>query len=813
MDKIEVLFTISLYKVERLDTGGYRRITIQPNGSQTTRITEPDGAISLTSTNGTQFIQRFGPDQRFGMTTAVPEEVIVETPSGLLSRSTTERQVELSDPFNPLSVVSLSETTTINNRRFDSTFDATTFTLNTISAEGRQITTILDEQYRIIETFTPGLLPKQHSYDERGRLVEISQGDRSTTIEYGFTGYIDSITDAENQPTHYKRDELGRLLLKTSPDQSVTAFSYDAIGNMNTITPPGRNTHSFEYSPVNLVDHYSPPTLMSGPTPTGYSYNLDKQLTQLLRPDGLKIDYNYDQAGRLYFMAIPRGQYTYNYDEVTGQVNTIVAPGNESIHFTYDGVLLTGEVWAGSVAGTVSRGYNNNFWVTELSVNDNSIAFSYDKDGLLIEAGALALTRDPLNGLIATTSLGSISTSQTYNGFAEMDSFTATHGGYALLNTDYTRDDLGRITSMVETIEGITTTYQYHYDLAGRLDEVRENGVLVSQYVYDDNGNRVGGFNVQGAISGSYDEQDRITLYNGVSYEYTLNGELLTKTKSGVTTSYTYDLLGNLTQVDLPGGITVEYIIDGRNRRVGKKVNGVLEQGFLYQDGLNPVSELDGDGNVVSRFIYGSMFNIPDYMVKGGNTYRIISDHLGSPRLIIDVNTGTIVQRIDYNEFGNIISDTNPAFQPFGFAGGTYDQHTKLIRFGARDYDAEIGKWAVKDPIGFLGGDLNLYTYVENNPLNGIDPLGLYTAVVYVDGVIPHSAVYIGGSGRTPFLYDPAGSYQPSNGEPRGSGDFFEGGAANISDYINYHTGNGDTVNIYPIPNTQYPHHMPKRRI
>ena len=78
--------------------------------------------------------------------------------------------------------------------------------------------------------------------------------------------------------------------------------------------------------------------------------------------------------------------------------------------------------------------------------------------------------------------------------------------------------------------------------------------------------------------------------------------------------------------------------------------------------------------------------------------------------------------------------------------------------------------------------------------------MGLYTAVIYVDGVIPHSAVYIGGDGRTPFLYDPAGSYQPSNAEPRGSGDFFEGGAANMFDYINYHTGNGDTVKIYPIP-------------
>lgn len=65
------------------------------------------------------------------------------------------------------------------------------------------------------------------------------------------------------------------------------------------------------------------------------------------------------------------------------------------------------------------------------------------------------------------------------------------------------------------------------------------------------------------------------------------------------------------------------------------------------------------------------------------------------------------------------------AFQPFGFAGGIYDQHTKLTRFGARDYDAETGRWTAKDPIGFAGGDPNLSVYVGNDPVNFIDPSGL----------------------------------------------------------------------------------------
>ena len=57
-------------------------------------------------------------------------------------------------------------------------------------------------------------------------------------------------------------------------------------------------------------------------------------------------------------------------------------------------------------------------------------------------------------------------------------------------------------------------------------------------------------------------------------------------------------------------------------------------------------------------------------MVKGGQTYRIVSDHLGSVRLVVNTSMGAIAQRIDYDEFGNITADTNPGFQPFGSAGG-----------------------------------------------------------------------------------------------------------------------------------------------
>ena len=120
-------------------------------------------------------------------------------------------------------------------------------------------------------------------------------------------------------------------------------------------------------------------------------------------------------------------------------------------------------------------------------------------------------------------------------------------------------------------------------------------------------------------------------------------------------------------------------------------------------------------------------------MISGGVTYRIFSDQLGSPRLVVNTSTGAISEQINYDEFGNVISDTNPGFQPFGFAGGLYDQDTKFVRFGARDYNPAIGRWTAKDPIRFAGGDTNLYGYVLMDPVNLTDPSGLIPTTAIAD--------------------------------------------------------------------------------
>jgi RHS repeat-associated protein len=166
---------------------------------------------------------------------------------------------------------------------------------------------------------------------------------------------------------------------------------------------------------------------------------------------------------------------------------------------------------------------------------------------------------------------------------------------------------------------------------------------------------------------------------------------------------------------------------DARSRRIGKLVDGVLVRQWLHRDLLKPVAELDGSGNIVAQFVYGMKPNVPDYVIRSGATYRVISDQLGSPVLAINVaNSSDIPLQATYAAFGErtLVAGTDD-WMPFGFAGGIYDPDTKLTRFGARDYDAKIGRWVSKDPIRFEGGQSNVYVYVGNDPVNKLDLNGL----------------------------------------------------------------------------------------
>jgi RHS repeat-associated protein len=717
------------YAVERMP-GVERRENICCCGARTSEWVFSDGLRRLVHPDGTRLTMKEQPDPRWGAHSTFLKALSLTTPNGRQLNLSAEREVTRQDPANPFSpVTAITEKRTLNGKTWTRTFEAPARRLVIRSPSGRETALYVDDQGRLKTVARPGQLPIHCDYNDQGQLTTISRGTgqdaRLFTIGYNAQGRVESLTDPLKRSLRLEYSDAGRVRKEMLPDGRSITYDHDPNGNLMAVTPPDRPAHSFEYTPTNRLKSYRPPKVAGVDTDTVYEYSSDKQLAKIRRPDSAVIDLVYDRVGRLDTVRFPSGKVRVTFDPKTDQLQTITTTGGDTLSFKYDGYLLTERSWGGAVKGRVRSTYNNDLQVSSLSVNgDRPVEFHSDPDGRMLQAGNLILERSKESRRVTATRLGGVTTTQGYNDFGEVRNRRAMFNGKALFAVEYERDQLGRIIKLTETIDGRKTVFSYDYDRAGRLKEVFKDGARQAHYEYDANGNLEAVMGANGEpVRAEYDAQDRLLRFGNATYNHTANGQRSSKKAAGRSTVYGYDGLGNLQSVALAAGAKIELVIDGANRRVGKKKDGTLVQGFLYQDGLRPIAELDGQNNVVGRFVYAGGGSSPDYLEKGGKTYRILKDHLGSPRLVVDVANGTVAQRMDYDAFGEVLQDTNPGFQPFGFAGGLYDQDTGLVRFGARDYDPFTARWTTKDPIGISGG-LNLYAYVENNPVCRLDPTG-----------------------------------------------------------------------------------------
>ncbi|MEA3477641.1 MAG: RHS repeat-associated core domain-containing protein [Bacteroidota bacterium] len=328
------------------------------------------------------------------------------------------------------------------------------------------------------------------------------------------------------------------------------------------------------------------------------------------------------------------------------------------------------------------------------------------------------------------------------------------------------------------------SNYVYTYDSIGRLLTVIKNGTLVEEYEYSPNGNRTYEMNILKGIPGrtfAYSDEDHLVTAGTVTYLYDYDGFLGRKTDGSDITEYEYSSRGELLNVSLPDGSLIEYVHDPLGRRIAKKVDNVTVEKYLWQGLTRLLAVYDGSNNLLMRFEYADG-RMPVAMTMGGaTTYYLTCDQVGSLRVVVDAS-GNIVNRIDYDSFGNVIEDTNPSFQiPFGFAGGLHDRDTGLVRFGYRDYAPEIGRWIAKDPIGFAGGDTDLYGYCLGDPVDWVDTWGLW------DSPAPGHLLDPGPGGRAPYPLAPVGDIPrvTVSIEP-GAWDFILYGAAIGSSHIQY---------------------------
>jgi RHS repeat-associated protein len=766
---------VTKYDVSKDKTGLETRTNYLPGA--TTPAVETiakDGTRTKTLPDGTTVTMVPHADPRYGMLSPT-YKTTTTLPSPALSQV-----VDVQRFFDAQGL--FHETRSLNGNAFDTMMLADGRTLQSTSPVGRTRTTILDAHGRVSVQSQPGFGLVSYTYTtDYGQLATTTrqatgEQDRVSQNAYyvpgsglGYAGNLASTTDPLGHATSFDLyDRVGRVLQETLAGGRPVSFVYDANGNRVEIDPPpakpqyGSNQalqaqHRFQYDAMNQLDGYELHDQAALPNvfleTTSYGYTPDRQLKTRLRPEGDTLTYT-NTLGRLDDIALPgAGSVHRTYDPASGRLQGISGPMGVSLAFSYNGNLVTDVTWSGLVSGmTLHQDYDNNFREVAGTAAGLSIYFNYDADGLLQCvgttqttncAGGLSLARATGAALLATTTFpvggqSLITEGYTPNGFGETLHYQATSGGQSVYAVDFTRDLLGRIATKSETLLNADATTSaasltYTYDVAGRLTDVTAGDGTHVHYDYDLSGNRlrrsVEGPGGNSEELGTYQVGDQLQTYAGRTYHYTASGVLQSVVDTNnATTTYTYDALGNLRTVVLPDATRIDYVVDGQNRRVGKMRNSRLVTAWLYEDDLRIAAEvdLDGQGNVTGkkRFGYGSKESVPDLMVmQDGTRYRILSDHLGSPRTIIAEN-GAIVARIDYDEFGRVLRDTQPGMVPFGFAGGLYDPETGLVRFGARDYDAETGRWTAKDPVRFDGGDVNLYLYAGGDPVNSADRTG-----------------------------------------------------------------------------------------
>jgi RHS repeat-associated protein len=747
------------------DNGAKRTLDTDEDGTQTEALRLADNAWKTKDlAEGSESTSTLTGDPRFAMQAPYASNASV-TSGGKTLTQTSSKTVTGLNPADLLSFTTLTNSGQTNGRTADTAvFTQSTRTTALTSSAGRTASMTVDTQGRPTASAVTNLAGATYAYDAQGRLITstLDPGgplQRVVTLTYNpnapngvgdpqapsGAGLLATITDPIARVVSFTYDLAGRVTGTSLPGGRTVSYQYDANGNLTRlVTPNGVTTpHDFTYTDDDMVSTYTPPAFAGGQgdasVRTVYSYNVDRQLDLVSLPGGRSIDPGYDAQGRINQLALSGGiSHAYSYD-AQGRPSTVSRSSSPTLTHGYNQGRLTSVQWSGvdQVNGTVTYDHDNDFRLSEVKVNNaNAVAYAYDNDSLLTSVGSLLITRDAQRGGLITGSkldVGvDIDDAVTYNSLGELLTYGAGHNGSTTdrYTLTLTRDGLGRIATKTESVGGVAQPVEtYTYDSAGRLVKVNKSGVD-TEWTYDLNGNRtstkVGGTTTRTA---THDAQDRLTAEGPAgaqtTYTYLADGHLASRTPfGGSATNYVYDPLGNLTQVAPPGGLPaqIDYVVDGMGRRIERRKNGAVTHRWLYHDGLCPVAELDGANAVVSRFVCAGG-NAPVYMTKGGNTYRLVSDHLGSIRVVLR-SDGSEEQRIDYDPWGVVLSDTNPFFQPFGFAGGLYDPDTGLVRFGARDYDPAIGRWTAKDPIGFEGGDTNLYAYVENAPQVAVDTRG-----------------------------------------------------------------------------------------
>ncbi|MFA9393535.1 MAG: RHS repeat domain-containing protein [Halodesulfovibrio sp.] len=306
------------------------------------------------------------------------------------------------------------------------------------------------------------------------------------------------------------------------------------------------------------------------------------------------------------------------------------------------------------------------------------------------------------------------------------------------------RNAEGQITQR-NALFGKKNIVEYGYDEQGRLTAVRMNGFLTEQYNYGARGERLQELNGARYVYNYSSQLEQVRTPNGnIAFAYDQQGRRIVRRGAGGETSYHYNKYGLLEQVCTPDGRFIEYTYDPLGRRSFKAVNGKITEKYCWKDMLRLQAACTGEDedHVVFKYAQSEKNALqPTSLTCKGKEYFLAYDHVGTILALSD-ETGLIVHVEETDSFGRRLSNHKLAtVAMLSFGGGQLDEDTGLVHFLFRDYDPTTGLFIQKDPLGLRGGDVDVYGYCLDDPVNLVDPLGLKTRIHRYGGVPGHVSI------------------------------------------------------------------------
>lgn len=571
----------------------------------------------------------------------------------------------------------------------------------------------------------------RQQYDGLNRLVSTIQNDngtdtatKDTTTGYAYDSRdnLRSVTDPDGLVTNYTYDGLNNLTALSSPDTGITGYTYDAAGNRTGQTDARGITSTYTYDALNRLTGIGYPT-----TSLNVSYAYD----QANATTGCATSY---PTGRLTRMTDSSGSTTYCYDRrgnVTKKTQATAVVGGPTTlvtqyAYTKADRLVSITYPSGAI---VSYGRDSTGRITSVSWKANGLSTP-----ITLVSSASYYPYGPLNTL--TFGNGRTLTKAYDQNYAIDTISSSVTGGLTL---DIGVDVMGNLTQASGTLSPATPDRAYQYDRLYRLLGASTGttpSAPLEAYTYNKTGDRQSA-SLNGAASTAYTYtagSHRLASVGGAARTYDANGNTLTGTAANLTLGYDdRNRLATATQSGGSFATTYGFSYNGRGERVMKSIVAGLSSMppilYGYDENGQLLGEYNNTAAVQAEYVY--LDTLPIAVVKSGSPAYIETDHLGTPRQVIDRATNAVLWRWDFlgNTFGANAANASPGggvAYPFNlrFPGQYFDGETGLHYNYFRDYEAATGRYVESDPIGLRGG-MATYVYVKNIPLVRIDSLGL----------------------------------------------------------------------------------------